>query len=87
MPTDGKIVAETGLLRNRRQGVAALLGSPRDRIDCDQEPDMVAASKRTDERAAPRIVAVSPDDGSAIDLRNPALAALLSWCVPGLGQL
>ena len=34
-----------------------------------------------------RIVAVSPDDGSAIDLRNPALAALLSWLVPGLGQL
>ena len=34
-----------------------------------------------------RIVAVSPDDGSAIDLRNPALAALLSWAVPGLGQL
>lgn len=34
-----------------------------------------------------RIVAVSPDDGSAIDLRNPALAALLSWCLPGLGQI
>jgi len=34
-----------------------------------------------------RIVAVSPDDGAAIDLKNPALAALLSWCVPGLGQL
>jgi len=32
-------------------------------------------------------VAVSPDDGSAIDLRNPALAAILSWAVPGLGQL
>jgi TM2 domain-containing membrane protein YozV len=34
-----------------------------------------------------RIVAISPDDGSAIDLRNPALAAVLSWAVPGLGQL
>lgn len=35
----------------------------------------------------PRIVAISPDDGTAIDLKNPALAALLSWLVPGLGQL
>lgn len=35
----------------------------------------------------PRIVAVSPDDGSAIDLKNPAIAAVLSWAVPGLGQL
>jgi MFS family permease len=34
----------------------------------------------------PRTVAISPDDGSEIDLRNPALAALLSWLVPGLGQ-
>ncbi len=34
-----------------------------------------------------RIVAISPDDGSAIDLRNPALAAVLSWAVPGLGQI
>jgi len=34
-----------------------------------------------------RIVAISPDDGSVIDLRNPVLAALLSWCVPGLGQI
>jgi len=33
-----------------------------------------------------RVVAISPDDGSAIDLRNPALAAALSWLVPGLGQ-
>jgi hypothetical protein len=48
---------------------------------------MDAASKRKQENAPPRIVAVSPDDGSAIDLRNPALAALLSWCVPGLGQM
>lgn len=42
-------------------------------------------------RSAPeqpgRIVAVSPDDGSAIDLRNPVVAAVLSWAVPGLGQL
>jgi TM2 domain-containing membrane protein YozV len=37
--------------------------------------------------AIPRIVAVSPDDGSAIDLRNPAVAALLGWLVPGLGHL
>jgi hypothetical protein len=35
----------------------------------------------------PRIVAISPDDGTAIDLKNPALAAVLSWFVPGLGQL
>jgi len=34
-----------------------------------------------------RIVAISPDDGTAIDLKNPALAAFLSWLVPGLGQL
>lgn len=37
--------------------------------------------------SAVRRVAVSPDDGSAIDLRNPALAAALSWLIPGLGQL
>ncbi len=37
--------------------------------------------------AASRMVAISPDDGSAIDLREPARAALLSWLVPGLGQL
>ena len=36
---------------------------------------------------AVRRVAVSPDDGTAIDLRNPALAAFLSWLIPGLGQL
>lgn len=30
---------------------------------------------------------VSPDDGRRIDLRNPFLAALLSWLVPGLGQI
>jgi MFS family permease len=34
-----------------------------------------------------RFVAISPDDGSAIDLKNPAVAALLSWLVPGLGQV
>ena len=39
------------------------------------------------QQPAARIVAISPDDGSAIDLRNPALAAILSWCLPGLGQL
>jgi TM2 domain-containing membrane protein YozV len=37
--------------------------------------------------AAPRFVAISPDDGTAIDLKNPAIAAFLSWLVPGLGQL
>lgn len=36
---------------------------------------------------AERVVAISPDDGSEIDLRDPAVAALLSWLVPGLGQL
>lgn len=35
----------------------------------------------------PRVVAVSPDDGATIDLRDPAVAAVLSWVVPGLGQL
>jgi len=34
-----------------------------------------------------RVVAISPDDGGAIDLAHPALAALLSWLVPGLGQV
>ncbi len=34
-----------------------------------------------------RLVAISPDDGTAIDLRNPAVAAALSWLVPGLGQI
>jgi len=47
----------------------------------------VAAQARDTRTADPRIVAISPDDGSAIDLRNPAAAALLSWCVPGLGQI
>lgn len=37
--------------------------------------------------AARRIVAISPDDGTAIDLRNPLWAAFLSWLVPGLGQV
>ena len=37
--------------------------------------------------ASHRVVAISPDDGSPIDLKNPALAAVLSWLVPGLGQL
>lgn len=35
---------------------------------------------------SPRIVAVSPDGGPAIPLRNPTVAALLSWLLPGLGQ-
>jgi hypothetical protein len=47
----------------------------------------MAVTPRNIDNARPRIVAISPDDGSAIDLKNPALAALLSWCVPGLGQL
>ncbi len=34
-----------------------------------------------------RYVVASPDDGSRIDLRNPFLAAVLSWLVPGLGQI
>lgn len=33
-----------------------------------------------------RVVAISPDDGAVIDLKNPVLAAVLSWLVPGLGQ-
>jgi TM2 domain-containing membrane protein YozV len=36
---------------------------------------------------SPRFVAISPDDGTTIHLGNPALAAFLSWLVPGLGQL
>ena len=36
---------------------------------------------------SPRYFAISPDDGSRIDLRNPFLAAVLSWLVPGLGQI
>ncbi len=31
-------------------------------------------------------VAISPDDGSIIDLRNRWLAAFLAWCVPGAGH-
>ena len=34
-----------------------------------------------------RVVAISPDDGTVIDLGRPAIAALLSWLVPGLGQI
>ncbi len=37
--------------------------------------------------AAGRIVAISPDDETPIDLKSPAVAAVLSWLVPGLGQL
>jgi hypothetical protein len=45
------------------------------------------ALARDKQTTAPRIVAVSPDDGSAIDLKNPLLAAALAWAVPGLGHL
>lgn len=54
-----------------------------------RKPDSAAMSRaasRTAPPAAPRIVALSPDDGSPIDLRNPAVAALLAWLVPGLGH-
>jgi hypothetical protein len=34
-----------------------------------------------------QVVAISPDDGADIPLRNPGVAAVLSWLVPGLGQL
>ncbi len=34
-----------------------------------------------------KIEAISPDDDSMIDLKNPAVAAILSWLVPGLGQM
>jgi hypothetical protein len=47
--------------------------------------------KRKERAAVPpssrRIVAVSPDDGSAIALRQPELAAVLGWLLPGLGHL
>jgi hypothetical protein len=46
-----------------------------------------APAARGAEPGSRRIVAISPDDGSAIDLKNPALAAALSWAVPGLGQI
>lgn len=45
----------------------------------------VVVAKET--HATTRIIALSPDDGGVIDLKNPWLAALLSWLVPGLGQL
>jgi hypothetical protein len=45
------------------------------------------SSERELPRQAPRAIARSPDDGSVIDLKSPALAAVLSWLVPGLGQL
>ena len=43
-------------------------------------PALQASSRR-------RIVAVSPDDGSAINLKQPEFAAFLAWLVPGLGHL
>lgn len=33
------------------------------------------------------VIVRSPDDGAEIDLRTPAVAALLAWLVPGLGHL
>lgn len=36
---------------------------------------------------ADRVVAHAPEDGIPIDLRQPAVAALLAWLVPGLGHL
>ena len=45
------------------------------------------ALARDKQAPSPRVVAVSPDDGSAIDLKNPAFAAVLAWAVPGLGHL
>jgi len=45
------------------------------------------SSEREPPRPARRAIALSPDDGSVIDLKSPALAAALSWLVPGLGQL
>lgn len=46
-----------------------------------------SAVSRSAAAAPARIVAVSPDDGAAIDLRNPLLAAALGWLIPGLGHL
>jgi len=43
--------------------------------------------RRTESEEPARDVALSPDDGTAIDLRRPAVAALLAWLVPGLGHL
>jgi hypothetical protein len=45
------------------------------------------SSEREPPRPARRAIALSPDDGSVIDLKSPALAAALSWLVPGLGQI
>ena len=41
----------------------------------------------TQQTSRRRLIAISPDDGATIDLRNPFLAAALSWLVPGLGQI
>lgn len=40
-----------------------------------------------DDRPSGATVAISPDDGAFIDLKNRWLAAFLAWCVPGLGHL
>jgi len=45
-----------------------------------------SAVSRAALRPAGATVAISPDDGSVIDLCNPWLAALLAWCVPGAGH-
>ena len=45
---------------------------------------MTPASQASSRR---RIVAVSPDDGSAINLKQPEFAAFLAWLIPGLGHL
>ena len=45
-----------------------------------------AVPPRANPSGSGRTVAISPDDESVIDLRNPWVAALLAWCVPGLGH-
>ena len=48
---------------------------------------MASQHAQADSSGSGRIVAVSPDDGSAIDLKRPMLAMLLAWLVPGAGHL
>jgi len=50
-------------------------------------PSPATPPRATGERRIGRIVALCPDDGRAIPLRSPGVAALLSWFLPGLGQL
>lgn len=47
---------------------------------------MAAQDSKQDPKKPQGYVVPSPDDGTPIDLRNPFLAAALSWLVPGLGQ-